>query len=236
MFIKFVSGNRTSGTMNDYKISNKGTTQLSDNKVIEYLSRTHFAIPVILYYTAGILVLSYAWYYTDLNMWKALYWVPVGLVVFTFVEYLIHRFLFHFEAKSEKQKKLKYNMHGVHHEFPRDKDRLVMPPLMSILLATVFYFLFKFLIGQEVLLFFPGFLAGYSTYLFIHYAVHRYKPPRNFLKYLWKHHSLHHYKSENSAFSVSFPLWDILFGTMPFTGKKRDKVAEEKLPDYQTVS
>lgn len=59
-----------------------------------------------------------------------------------------------------------------------------MPPLISIGLAVLFYLLFRLLAGDYVWLFFPGFLAGYSTYLVIHYAVHRYKPPRNFLKYL----------------------------------------------------
>ena len=207
---------------------------MSQNRVIEALTRTHFAVPVIMYYVAGIAFLTYAAVYTDLNMLHALYMVPIGLMVFTFVEYLIHRFLFHFEAKSESQKKIKYNIHGVHHEYPKDKDRLVMPPLFSIGLAVAFYYLFNFLMGQYALFFFPGFLAGYSTYLLIHYAVHRYRPPRNFLSYLWKHHSLHHYKSENTAYSVSFPLWDIMFGTMPFKGKKRDKNAENKLPDYHT--
>jgi sterol desaturase/sphingolipid hydroxylase (fatty acid hydroxylase superfamily) len=204
------------------------------NQLLEALTRTHFAVPVIMYYAVGIAFLTYAALYTDLNMWHALYMVPVGLMVFTFVEYLIHRFLFHFEAKSESQKKIKYNIHGVHHEYPKDKDRLVMPPVMSIGLAVAFYFLFDVMMGEYALFFFPGFLAGYSTYLLIHYAVHRYRPPRNFLGYLWKHHSLHHYKSENTAYSVSFPLWDILFGTMPFKGKQRDKGAENKLPDYHS--
>lgn len=221
--------------MPDYKISNKGTTKLFDNKVLEALTRTYFAFPVVMYYAAGAVILIYATFFTELNMWHSLYLVPTGLIIFTFVEYLIHRFLFHFTAKNENQQKLKYNIHGVHHEYPRDKDRLVMPPVLSIGLAVVFYFLFKVLIGEYVLLFFPGFLAGYSTYLLIHYAVHRYRPPRNFLKYLWKHHSLHHYKDEHTAYSVSFPLWDILFRTMPYTGEKRDREAEEKLPDYHTT-
>jgi 4-hydroxysphinganine ceramide fatty acyl 2-hydroxylase len=218
--------------MSKNKISNTGTTKLSDNKVIETLSRTHFAFPVIMYYAVGIVFLVYAGFFTDLNMIHALYLVPCGLIVFSLVEYLIHRFLFHFEAKSQQQEQWKYNVHGVHHEYPKDKDRLVMPPVVSIGLSVLFYFLFEYLIGNYVLLFFPGFLAGYSTYLFIHYAVHRYRPPKNFLGYLWKHHALHHYKSEKTAFSVSLPLWDFIFRTMPETNQSKDTVLENKLPDY----
>ncbi|QQR96639.1 MAG: sterol desaturase family protein [Bacteroidota bacterium] len=51
-----------------------------------------------------------------------------------------------------------------------------------------------------------------------------------FLSILWKHHSLHHYRSDNSAFSVSNPMWDYIFGTMP-DKKSIQKGDKEKLPD-----
>ena len=156
--------------------------------------------------------------------------IPAGTIAFSFVEYLIHRFLFHFNATTEEQEKIQYSIHGIHHEFPRDKDMLVMPMIVSLALSFLFYIIFNALIGVKGLIFFAGFLAGYSTYLVIHYAVHVLKPPNNFLKYWWRHHSLHHYASIHSAFSVSFPLWDILFRTMPPEGKERAS-ASEKLPD-----
>jgi 4-hydroxysphinganine ceramide fatty acyl 2-hydroxylase len=85
--------------------------------------------------------------------------------------------------------------------------------------------------GDYGLIFFAGFVAGYSTYLIIHYAVHALKPPKNFLRYLWRHHSHHHYSSVDTAFGVSLPFWDVLFGTMPLA-KGADKTRiEEQLPD-----
>lgn len=201
--------------MRSYDIKNKGTTALFNNSLLESLTRTHVAVPVTLYLLVSLVMLVYAALTTELNMMRAWYLFPAGLIIFSFVEYMIHRFLFHFEAKNEKQVKLKYKIHGVHHEFPRDKDRLVMPPVISIVLALVFYALFRFFSGEYVLLIFPGFLSGYSVYLFIHYSVHRFRPPKNFLKILWTHHALHHYKSEDTAFAVSFPVWDHVFRTMP---------------------
>ena len=144
--------------------------------------------------------------------------IPLGIFSFSFVEYLLHRFVFHFEPKSESQKALKYKIHGVHHEFPRDKDRLAMPPVISICIAVIFYVFFKLMMGNLVLFFFPGFLFGYCIYLFIHYAIHRFHPPKNILKILWTHHALHHYKDDNNYFGVSVPMWDYIFGTIP--GKK----------------
>lgn len=201
--------------MRSYDVKNKGTTALFDNKLLEALTRTHFAFPVTMYFAFSVFILSYAAIQTDLEFWRVLYMFPLGLFTFSLVEYVIHRWIFHFNAVSEKQIQLKYKIHGVHHEYPRDKDRLVMPPVLSLVLALLFYGLFSFFTGRFVLLFFPGFLSGYSIYLLIHYAIHRYRPPSNFLKFLWTHHALHHYKSEDTAFGVSNPLWDYVFGTMP---------------------
>jgi sterol desaturase/sphingolipid hydroxylase (fatty acid hydroxylase superfamily) len=217
--------------MHQFRISNKGTAQLFESRILEKLTRTPFLFPVSLYYLIAAACIVYAALYAGVPMIRLTYLFPLGLLTFTLVEYLIHRYVFHFTPVNEKQEKIQYSIHGVHHEFPRDKDRLAMPPVISIGVAFLFFVIFYLLLGKLVWLFYPGFTAGYSTYLVIHYAVHRYRPPSNFLKYLWKHHSLHHYKSDESAFSVSFPFWDILFKTMPaVTSKKED--AADKLPDY----
>jgi len=223
--------------MANYKISNTGTTRLFNSQLLERLTRTNFAVPVAMYYVFSAACIVYAVFFTDLAMWHLVYLFPLGFLTFTLVEYIIHRFIFHFEATSEKQLKIKYNIHGVHHEFPKDKDRLAMPPVLSIVLALFFYFLFLPLTRENIWLFYPGFLSGYSTYLFIHYAVHRYRQPRNFLSILWKHHSLHHYKSDDTAFGVTFPFWDYIFGTVPSRNSRDgDKSASEKLPDYHSFS
>jgi 4-hydroxysphinganine ceramide fatty acyl 2-hydroxylase len=201
--------------MRSYKISNKGTTSLFNNKFLEKLTRTNFLFPVLFYFISAAAIMVYAYTIMPDQIWKAIYYFPVGVIVFSFMEYTIHRFLFHFEPKNEKQVELKFKIHGVHHAFPRDKDRLAMPPVISVLLALVFYFIFRGLLGTDVYLFFPGFLSGYSIYLIIHYSIHRFRPPSGFLKILWTHHALHHYKDENSAFGVSFPVWDYLFRTLP---------------------
>jgi 4-hydroxysphinganine ceramide fatty acyl 2-hydroxylase len=217
--------------MKDFKIDNKGSAQLFRNPILEFLTRTNFLVPVIGYYAVAILFLILGFLNPEIKFLHTLWIFPSGMIVFSLVEYLIHRFLFHFNANTEKQLQLQYNIHGVHHEFPRDKDRLVMPPVLSIILAASFYFLFKLLIGEYGVLFFAGFIAGYSTYLIIHYAVHALKPPKNFLKYLWRHHSHHHYSSVHTAFGVSFPIWDMIFSSMPIARGDEKTAIESQLPD-----
>ena len=201
--------------MNSYKISNKGTVTLFNNRFIEALSRTHFLTPIILYIMMASAIIFYNFNFNFPTSWRMIYMIPFGIFSFSFVEYLIHRFIFHFQAKTETQQELKYKIHGVHHEYPRDKDRLAMPPVFSICIAIIFYAFFKLVLGNLALLFFPGFLLGYCIYLLIHYAVHRFHPPKNFLKILWTHHALHHYKDDHNYFGVSVPLWDYIFGTIP---------------------
>jgi len=137
-----------------------------------------------------------------------------GLIAFTWVEYMVHRYLFHMGAHTEQRAKLQYTLHGVHHEFPKDKERLAMPPIVSISLATGLLFLFRLVLGDLVFSFLPGFLVGYAGYLSIHYMVHSFQPPNNFLKILWVNHSIHHYKDGEEVFGVSSPLWDYIYGTM----------------------
>ncbi|HNW15034.1 MAG TPA: hypothetical protein PKG92_10190, partial [Anaerolineaceae bacterium] len=66
----------------------------------------------------------------------------VGLFLWTLAEYVLHRFLFHMPVKGEKAERIIFLFHGVHHAQPQLKTRLVMPPVISIPLAAIFYALF----------------------------------------------------------------------------------------------
>ena len=113
-------------------------------------------------------------------------------------------------------------MHGVHHDHPKDKDRLSMPPVLSISLATLLLLFFRTIMGDFAFSFTAGFLVGYANYLLVHYVVHIHRPPKNFFRQLWINHSIHHYRDGEIIFGVSSPLWDYVYGTME--RKNREKV------------
>jgi len=117
------------------------------------------------------------------------------------------------QPNKKWKRKAQYHMHGIHHEFPKDKDRLAMPPLLSAMLAMGFFLLFYSLMHTKVFGFLPGFMTGYASYLLVHYIIHAYPPPKNFFKELWVNHAIHHYKDDTVIFGVSSPLWDYIFGT-----------------------
>jgi sterol desaturase/sphingolipid hydroxylase (fatty acid hydroxylase superfamily) len=194
---------------------NNGTAKMFANPVLERLSRTHISIPIAMFLGVGAYSLYYGISTTFIPFWLAALLLIGGFLGFTFVEYMMHRYLYHMVPDNKLKDKVQYSIHGVHHDYPKDKDRLAMPPFISGLYAAILYFLFDFIMGEYALYFLPGFLVGYAMYLGVHYIVHAYQPPKNFLKFLWVNHAIHHYKDPDVAFGVSTPIWDYVFGTMP---------------------
>ncbi len=199
----------------DSKPKNSGTKNMFDNPLLEGLTRVNAIIPITIYYVLPVFLFIYGALYTPLSITRLSLLFLSGAFFFTFLEYILHRYVFHMNTNTETRKKIQYNIHGLHHDYPKDKDRLAMPLLASTGLAGFLYALFYLIIGINVYGFLSGIMVGYSTYLLVHYVVHAYPPPKNFLKELWVHHAIHHYKEGNHAFGVSSPLWDYLFGTMP---------------------
>ncbi len=145
----------------------------------------------------------------------------VGLFLWTFAEYTLHRFLFHYQAKSERAQKIFYLFHGIHHHQPQCKTRLVMPPVVSIPLALVMYgimySIFVLLLGLTHWLWpvMSGFIVGYLCYDLIHYATHHFAMRNGIWKALKRYHMQHHYKTPDARYGVSSPLWDVIFSTKP---------------------
>jgi sterol desaturase/sphingolipid hydroxylase (fatty acid hydroxylase superfamily) len=152
-------------------------------------------------------------------------YIPVGFVLglflWTLAEYTLHRFVFHFPAKGEKAKKFIFLFHGIHHAQPQCKTRLVMPPIVSIPLAALFYGLFTFIFlvllnaPQWIAPVFSAFIFGYLAYDLTHYATHHFPMRSGYSKFLKRYHMQHHYKTPNKRFGVSSPLWDLVFKTKP---------------------
>lgn len=198
----------------EIKPQNKGTRQLFKNPILEKLSRTHISVPLIIFFTYAAALLYWSVTHTALSITTTVTMFFIGVIAFTWVEYNVHRYIFHMTADTEKKAIAQYTLHGVHHEFPKDKTRLAMPPALSIIIATLLLFVFRLILGDFVFSFLPGFLVGYAGYLSVHYMVHAFQPPKNFFKALWVNHGLHHYKNGEMVYGVSSPLWDYIYGTM----------------------
>lgn len=192
-----------------------GTQALFSNPILERFTRTHIAVPVTIFFLYALGLCVWNVRYTELPASSTVLLFFAGWITFTWVEYQVHKHVFHLATYTQWRKNFQYMVHGVHHKFPKDKDRLAMPPLLSITIATLLLILLKLILGDYVFAFLPGFLVGYACYLLIHYIVHVYAPPKNVFGALWKNHSIHHYKDGDLLFGVSSPLWDYVYGTIP---------------------
>lgn len=211
------------------KIHNKGQARLFKNDFLEMLTKTH---PLVIW---GIYlpVIVYMLYYSNNSLGftggrVALVFLG-GMLFWSLFEYIAHRYLFHFVANSEKMKKFVYTLHGNHHHYPRDKQRLFMPPVPSLIIASVLFGLMYLIMREYTFMFFPGFIFGYLMYGSMHYAIHAWNPPFKWMKGLWRNHHLHHYKNEHNGFGVSSTIWDHVFGTM--FDLKKEKEDKEKVKE-----
>lgn len=198
---------------------NRGTATIFKNPILESLTKTSLKQNIIVYGIVLLLLVYNAIFIQNIPFLTFLSLFIFALFFWTFAEYMLHRYVFHWVSDQPFVKRFHFIMHGSHHLYPRDTERLLMPPVPGIIMATIlfsiFYIVFSILgIPTYTWAFFPGFFLGYLLYSFLHRATHVVKPPKKF-KYLWKHHSLHHYKYPDKAFGVSNQFWDKVFGTMP---------------------
>lgn len=193
----------------------KGSGKLFNNSKLELLTRTHPAVILVMYIPLCTYLLWYFHNYIQPSFILLSCVFLAGVFSWTFFEYILHRFLFHLVSDAGWMKRFSYIVHGIHHEYPKDKQRLVMPPVPSIILAATFFIFFRLIMGSFVFAFFSGFMIGYLSYAMIHYSMHAFRAPKNAFKFFWEYHNIHHYKHSDKAFGVSSPLWDHIFGTYP---------------------
>ena len=198
----------------NYKSNKDETVRMFKSDFMEALSRVHPAVPLIIYVPviAFFMYLSIAVYeFTFITIFTL---IVLGIIVWSLAEYTLHRFIFHFEPKSKFGERLHFIFHGVHHDYPSDSRRLVMPPSVSIPLAVLFYFLFKSILGSDLVApFFVGFVVGYIFYDMTHYAVHHFNIKNKFWLVLKKHHMRHHFQDAKKGYGVSSPVWDDVMRT-----------------------
>ncbi len=195
-------------------VSNRNETiRLFKNPFLEYFSHIHPITPIVVYVPV-ILIMAYLSFNVSGTMATVLSFL-FGVLFWTLTEYVIHRWAFHYEPKSEAGKRIHFLVHGIHHDYPRDATRLVMPLLVSVPLALLFYFAFRFAFGEYHFGVFSGFVLGYVSYDSIHYATHHLKMKGKIGTFLKTYHLRHHYNDEHTAYGVSNPLWDYIFKTVP---------------------
>lgn len=206
-----------------------GSGQLFKNPVLEFLTRTPAFIAYTIYPAIALFLLYLSFIRNDFSVLLTMSVFSAGVLFWSFFEYIAHRYIFHWVSNVAGANRFVYTVHGIHHDYPKDKDRLIMPPIPWIFLVTVIHFALRLIIGEWAFAFESGMIFGYLGYIYVHYQVHTNKPPK-FMKNLMIHHALHHYKYPHLAFGVSSTLWDHVFKTMP--PKERPNIKNANNPNF----
>jgi dihydroceramide fatty acyl 2-hydroxylase len=187
---------------------------LFKSEFLNFFSRVHPAIPAAIFVPV---VVAMEWLGADRGyaVWELLLLSLAGIAIWTLTEYWLHRLVFHWEPDNAFGRRMHFIIHGVHHDHPNDRMRLVMPPSVSIPLAALFFLAFWLIFGHAAFPIFGGFILGYLGYDYTHYYVHHAVPRTKMGKQLREQHMRHHFQDHRFGYGVSSPLWDVVFRTLP---------------------
>jgi sterol desaturase/sphingolipid hydroxylase (fatty acid hydroxylase superfamily) len=129
-----------------------------------------------------------------------------GVMLWTLVEYLVHRFVYH-------EVPILRDLHGMHHSRPR--DLIGAPVWVSVVSFSFFFFLLSLLWDVEIASgTTSGLIVGYVFYLLIHNAVHRWQlDEKSWMRSHRLRHLRHHHHPLPGNFGVTTGIWDLVFGT-----------------------
>jgi sterol desaturase/sphingolipid hydroxylase (fatty acid hydroxylase superfamily) len=202
-------------------VRSKEPIRLFQSDLLEFFTHIHPAVIVIIWLPVAAYALYRAASFAGALGLRLALGIPAGVFAWTFVEYVMHRFVFHFPPRTLWQERVAFLFHGVHHAQPMVKSRLVMPPVVSIPLAAFWYGVLYLVLGALLGLrawitpVFAGLVLGYLAYDLTHYATHHYKVRWAAYQFIRRYHLHHHTQTPDQRFGVTSPLWDIVFGTKP---------------------
>lgn len=206
----------------------KRSTGIFRSKFLKRLFKTHFSVPILIYVPVVTYFVHNAIVLQQNNVTDFAVVTGCGFIVWTFIEYTLHRFVFHFPAKSAIGKRIHLIFHGMHHAYPNDAKRLVISPSASIPMVTAFYFFFYALVPDAYLPgFFAAFIAGYLFYEIFHYTLHHVSFNSFYWRKLRQHHMLHHDHSSDTRYGVTTSLWDRIFRSHFDDGERKSKWTSE---------
>jgi dihydroceramide fatty acyl 2-hydroxylase len=190
----------------------RGSARMFKSDFLERFSHVHPATPAVLF--LPLVAFSLYCAVTQTGLAHVAGWFLGGYVIWTLFEYWFHRLFFHLEVRGPKTERVYFFVHGVHHDWPWDRSRLVMPPSVSVTLGVLVFLLFRAVWGAaEMWAPYAGFVLGYVIYDSVHWYTHAGKPRNRVGKWMRREHLVHHFKDSGTRFGVSCPWWDHVFRT-----------------------
>jgi len=197
--------------LHDWSKPEDGHPRLFDHAALEILTTAHPRLVASVYSISSAVLIALS-VRAGLTAAEISVRVLVGIVIWSLSEYAIHRYLFHFVPRSRVGVAMAYLSHGVHHAYPRDPHRLVLPLVVSAPIGALLFAL-AIAVGARAFPLLAGFALGYLAYDLIHYRIHAYESDGGVFRWLRRYHFQHHFSTPDRQFGVSTPFWDYVFRT-----------------------
>ena len=177
--------------------------------------------PILVFYV-------FVFFTNQLKPFHLIFTFVVGLLSWSFFEYIVHRIGYHKRSKNKKVQWFLDAFHLHHHHNLQDyrvlnAGFLLIYPLTIVLLSSV-YLLTKNLV--LVSSFGLGMTIYYLFYEYVHYQIHLKKHKSGYLKKLQNYHLHHHYKNWRTNFGNTITIWDKIFKT--YDASYKDFILSEK--------
>src|SRR5271156_5024339 len=147
------------------RVARGETCRMFESDFLERFSRIHPATPFVAWVPVTLFFIVRSLIRHEVRPLAVGALFLGGMLAWTLAEYVLHRYVFHWTNETRWGRRIHFLLHGVHHEYPSDKDRLVMPLLTSVPLSVLFYVLFTLSMGKTIgEPAFAGFVVGYLFY------------------------------------------------------------------------
>jgi 4-hydroxysphinganine ceramide fatty acyl 2-hydroxylase len=152
--------------------------------------------------------------------WVALGFYAAGIPVWTFCEYLFHRFVLHghFADGESWIRKFAHRrldpLHWEHHARPWDGMHIngELRDLLPLFFVSAPLSFIAPVYTLPMLL--AGVVQSYVAEEWVHHSVHFYKFRNPYFRYIKRHHFYHHSpRGENLGYGLTNGFWDIICGT-----------------------
>ncbi|MBX3272082.1 MAG: sterol desaturase family protein [Sandaracinaceae bacterium] len=141
----------------------------------------------------------------------------VGLLLWTLLEYVLHRFAGHDRRLGKHVRK----EHLMHHAQPDHFSTLAKKLVLAVPVVGALALVLVPIFGAAGAACVAGVVVGWTFYERLHRATHVRGPKSRYGRWARRHHLHHHFEDSNTNHGVTSPLWDWAFGTLAAPGEVR---------------